>query len=151
MTLPLIVGANLLTNRRVLPLSLSIRHLLSFSPIKVAPISYYPVGFLVYNFSASLVSSTPFASLSIPPALLDRLPPPLARLLLESTSMPGYGNFLNQTFATEQFVALTSLRRGAPRRARARLRPSAAAPLGRGYDSRLNPIKSQARGEKENY
>lgn len=65
--------------------------------------------------------------------------------------MPDSENFLNQTFATEQFVTLTLLRRGGPRRARAPLLRPSATPLGRGYGSRLNPINSRGearRGEK---
>lgn len=64
--------------------------------------------------------------------------------------MPDSENFLNQTFATEQFVALTLLRRGGPRRAGARLLRPSATPLDRGYGSRLNPINPRAseRGEK---
>lgn len=62
--------------------------------------------------------------------------------------MPDSENFLNQTFATEQFVTLTLLRRGGPRRARARLLHPSTTPLGRGYGSRLNPINSRAAEEK---
>lgn len=108
---------------------------------------------MVYNFStARSFTSSPSLRRSIDSlvSLVSRL---LLYLLPESTSMPDSENFLNQTFAAEQFVALTLLRRGgprraAPRRARARLLRPSAAPLGRGYGSRLNPINPRASGEE---
>lgn len=62
--------------------------------------------------------------------------------------MPDSENFLNQTFATEQFVALTLLRRGGPRRVRARLlRPSTAPPWAAVMARDLTPlIPERARG-----
>lgn len=71
--------------------------------------------------------------------------------------MPDSENFLNQTFATEQFVALTLLRRGGPRRAAlvleldccAFLLPPWAAVMARDLTPLIPPSEREKRREKK--